>query len=265
MGVTKKLKVLIFDIETLPGEVYAFSPKIRFAAYSTWKRYPFMAQWSAAWLGGGPVMSDSVTPQEVVDRDDSRVVQSAADLLREADIVLAHNGDSFDIPWIRGRVWIHDQEPLGPIASIDTRKLSSRDFNFPHNNLDALISEKLGRRKIKTDFSWWSSIIETAEAGDFEACQRHLNKMLRYCKKDTKDLRDLFESMVPHVSRLPRLVDTTESMFCPYCGSDSLQKRGTRKKRTGAHTYQQYQCNNCKRYSSEKTNDGSHHTQVRPT
>lgn len=258
---TTALKVLVYDIETAPGEVYAFSPIIRYAPYSQWKRMPFMLQWSAAWLHGGPVVSDTVTPQEVRDRNDSRIVDSIASLVREADIVLAHNGDTFDIPWVRGRAWLNDLPPLGPVASIDTKKLSAKDFAQPHNNLDALISERLGRRKIKTDISWWSQIIETAEAGDDEACTRHLNRMLRYCRKDTRDLRDLFKTMIPHVHRLPRLVDTTDTMVCPTCGSTDLQKRG--KRRTKAFSYQQYQCNSCGRYPSEKNQDHSNDTKLR--
>jgi hypothetical protein len=260
---TKKLSVLVYDIETAPGEVYAFSPKIRFAPYSQWKRYPFMLQWSAAWLSGGKVIAETVTPEEVRNRDDSRIVDSIATLMRSADIVLAHNGDNFDIPWVRGRTWIHDLEPLGPIASIDTRKLSAFNFAQPHNNLDALIDQKLGRRKIKTDFSWWTDIIESAESGDDEACRKALSRMLRYCRKDTHDLRDLFQTMIPHVSRLPRLVDTNEAMICPFCGHDDLQKRG--KKRTAAYTYQRYQCNNCKRYPSVRTNDKTNRTDLRST
>lgn len=261
MGVTKQLTILVFDIETLPGEAYVFSPKTRFIAHSMMKRQPIMHQFSAAWLHGGGVIASSLTPKEVQARDDSRVVSEAAELLREADIVLAHNGDNFDIPWIRGRLWVNDLEPLGPVASIDTKRLSAKDFAMMHNNLDSLIQQKLGRNKIKTDFSWWRNIVETADAGDFEACQKHLNKMLRYCKKDTRDLRDLFQTMIPHVHRLPRLVDTTDSFICPYCGSSDLQMRG--KKRTKAYTYQQYQCNNCKRYPSDRSHDGTQRTNLR--
>lgn len=259
MGVTQKLSVLVFDLETAPGEAYMFSPKMRYIPHYMVKHLPFVTMWSAAWLHGGKVMSDCATPSEINMRDDSRVVQSMADLMREADIVLAHNGDNFDVPWIRGRCWINDLEPLGPIASIDTKKLSARDFAMPHNNLDALIQAKLGTSKIKTDFSWWKDIIELQD----EAKEKALRRMLRYCKKDTKELRDLFKTMIPHVHRLPRLVDSTDAYICPTCGSDKIQKRG--KKRTKAYTYQQFYCNHCRRYSSEKSNDRTNRTELRST
>ena len=258
----KPLKILIWDIETAPGEAYVWTAKTRFIPHSMMKRQPFMIQWSAVWFSGGKVMSDTVTPAEVVARDDARIVESMSELIREADIVLAHNGDSFDIPWVRGRAWVNDLEPLGPVTSIDTKKMAARDFYLMHNSLDALIEIRLKRNKIKTDFSWWRDIIEHAEAGALDKCQKALNRMLRYCRKDTRDLRDLFNTMIPHVARLPRMIDTNGAIVCPHCGSTDLHKRGI--KRTGAFSYQRYQCNECRRYPSFRTNDKVHRTDLRP-
>lgn len=256
------LKVLVYDIETAPGEAYVWSAKTRFVPHAMMKRQPFMIQWSAAWLHGGKVISDSATPPEVDLREDARIVEAIGEMIRDADLVLAHNGDNFDIPWVRGRTWANDLKPLGPVASIDTKKLAAKDFYLMHNNLDALLEMKLGRNKIKTDFSWWKDIIEKADAADWKGCQKALDRMERYCRKDTRDLRDLFKTMIPHVARLPRLVDADGGMVCPHCGSMDLQKRGV--KRTNAYNYQRYQCNSCKRYPSVRTNDKLHRNDLRP-
>lgn len=246
--VTRKHRILVYDIETAPGLAYVWRAKTTWIPDSMMKQSPFMLMWAAQWLDGTPIMWDAVTPEEVANQDDSRVVASIAKLMREADIVLAHNGDSFDIPWVRGRLWLNDLEPLGPIASIDTRKISARDFSFMHNNLNSLIKAKLDREKIRTDFSWWRDIMENTGA----SCQKAINRMLKYCKKDTKDLADLFKSMQAHAHRLPRLI-TSQGEVCPNCGSGDLTSRGFRQ--TKAFEYQKFQCNSCKRYCSFRTHN----------
>lgn len=257
MSVTYKLRGLVFDIETIPGEAYFFQAKTRFIPHTMVKKPPIMACWAASWIDGKQVYSDYISPKEINARDDSRIVGSIAELMREADFVVAHHGDQFDIPWVRGRAWVHDLEPLGPVASLDTKKLSSRDFAMTHNNLDALLTVKDLGNKTKTDFSWWRDLVELDSEGQAKAMRR----MLRYCKRDTKKLKELLETMIPHVNRLPRLIDTTDTMICVYCASTNIHKRG--KKRTKAYNYQQYQCNDCQGYFSDKTHDRTNMTRAR--
>lgn len=260
MSVTYKLRGLVWDIETVPGEAYFFQAKTRFIPHTMVKEPPIMACWAAQWIDGGKVKSDYLTPKEIDARDDSRIVDSVANLLRQADYVVAHNGDQFDVPWVRGRSWVNDLEPLGPVATLDTKKLSARDFAMTHNSLDSLLSIKDLGSKTKTDFSWWKELVELDEEGQAKAMRR----MLRYCRKDVRKLKELLETMIPHVNRLPRLIDTTHfTMICPYCASDDVQKRG--KKRTKAYNYQQFQCNNCKRYFHDKTHDRTNTTRARST
>lgn len=259
-----RLNIVVFDIETAPGEVYAFDPRIRWAPSSQWKRVPFMLQWSAVYLNQKKIRYDSVTPEEVRQRDDSRVAASCGDTLRDADITVTHNGDMFDLPWLRDRLWLHGLEPLEPKVSIDTRKLAKRNFGLTHNSLEHLARLRLASEKTKTDLSWWTDIIETAEAGDDETCQKRLNRMLKYCQKDTRLLKELFETMVPYVDRLPRLADQTAGRgnVCPFCDSSHMHKRG--KRRTPTYNYQRYQCQVCKRYSTSRWHDGSHTAGLKP-
>ena len=213
-----------------------------------------MLMWSARYLGQKKIHTDCVTIDEAQARQDARVVESITNLMNESDIVMAHNGDGFDIPWIRGRGWVNGTEPLAPVVSIDTKTRAARDFKLTHNNLDVLARLKGYRQKDKTDFSWWSEIL----AGN----EKMLRKMHRYNRKDVNILHDVYESMIPYLTRLPRLVDG-QGMVCPWCGSTDLQKRG--KKRTNAFTYQRWRCNGCGRYPSERSHDKSNVTGLRPT
>ncbi|MGH7867674.1 MAG: hypothetical protein ACREP9_08610 [Candidatus Dormibacteraceae bacterium] len=68
---------------------------------------------------------------------------------------MAHNGDYFDIPWVKGRLLFHGLPPMRPIPTIDTKALASRHFYLNSNRLDYL-GQYLGvGKKIKTDYDLW--------------------------------------------------------------------------------------------------------------
>lgn len=197
----------------------------------------YMLSWAAKWAGKEKVYSDHLTVAETHRAKDDRIVLSLADMIREADIVVAHNGDRFDIKKVNWRVAKHKQEPLGPVRSIDTLKLSRASFGTEYHNLNELGMELCGHEKIKVDWELW----ESAKNGDEKA----MRKMVRYNRRDVTLLEEVFEAMKPYVKSLPRLVDGTGEV-CPHCGSDVLIKRGL--KHTNAASYQRYQCKQCLRY-----------------
>jgi DNA polymerase III epsilon subunit-like protein len=207
--------------------------------------------WAAQWAGQKQVLSDRQTSDEAVDKDDARIVDSLATLVRKADVVIAHNADRFDVPRLRGRLIVNDQETLGPVATIDTLKIA-RKLGFAHNNLDSLAKELGLGGKVENPPHLWDAAYEGSETA--------LKQMVRYCKHDVALLAQLFERLRPHATQLRRLVDG-DGVFCPYCGSTSYQKRG--KVRTQASTTQKYQCQECDRYFKDKTGDAAKR-QMRP-
>lgn len=261
MGVTYRHKILVFDIETSLGEAYFFHPKVRFITHKMVKENPIMLCWAASFIGEDEVHSEMLTVTELKKRDDGRIVKKLAELMQEADYVLAHNGDQFDIPWVRGRLWANglDEQPLGYVQSIDTKKAAAKDFRLPHNNLEALARHRGFGLKDKMDLDDWIAIAK----GD----HTRLKKMQEYNIGDVRILRDVFESMLPHMERLPRLVSTTEEFSCPWCGNDvkNMQKRGV-KKHSPAYSYQRYWCKppkGCGRYPREKTHDRTNQSSLR--
>jgi len=237
----KPYSVLFYDIETAPMVSYLWNPKVSFVPKHMNIKDSFMLTWAAKWGHMTTVKSAHMATHELHKQDDSRVVLELANLMRKADIVVAHNGDRFDLKRVNGRVALHGQEPLGSVKTIDTLKLSRASFGFAYHNLDYLAQTFLGERKIKTDFDLWTESMHGDEAA--------MRRMVKYNKQDVLLLERVFEAIKPYVKSLPRMVTGT-GVRCPHCGSSNYQSRGT--KETNAFTYAQFQCNKCKRYFRHK-------------
>ena len=237
-----QLKVLIYDIETAPLLAHVWHPFGDFVGQDQMLHDTFMLTWSAKWYGEPEIFHDRLTGKEAIAQEDMRLVSSLASLMREADLIVAHNGDRFDALHVNTRLAVARLEPIGPKNSIDTLKLAKANFKFARNTLDYLMYVFLGRRKIKTEFDWWRK----AYQGDEEM----LEKMDVYCRNDVTGLEGVFDAMKPYVKGLKRLYNGP-GFRCPSCGSEHLQKRGFH--RTQVSTFQKWQCQNCSRYSRSKS------------
>jgi DNA polymerase elongation subunit (family B) len=251
-SVVHPLRILYFDTETSPMLAYVWGPKADWIPHNQIVHQSFLFCWAAKWGHEKQLRSDKLTSNETKVRDDTRIVESLASLVREADVVIAHNSDGFDVPVLNSRVMIQGLEPLGPVESVDTLKLARRSFRFSHNKLDALARYLGIGEKIRTDFELWERVYQ----GDELAMQQ----MLRYCRHDVVLLEQVFEKLRPYAKGLKRLVDG-EGSFCPNCGSTDYQRRGFR--RTNAGNFARYQCNRCQRYFKDKTSDAGK-SQMRP-
>ena len=125
----KAAKVLVFDIETLPIVGYFWSLKMRgYLSPKNIIKETCVLSWAAKWLNDTEIMSDILTPEEALERNDERILMGIWDLFEEAEIVIAHNGDRFDISKLNGRWWKYDINPPTPYQSVDTLKQSFRNF-----------------------------------------------------------------------------------------------------------------------------------------
>lgn len=236
----KKLKVLYVDVETAPLLSYLWRANQQWVPHEFMETTYFLICWSAQFADSTKMHSGVLTPKEALAQDDIRIAAELADLVREADVVVAHNADQFDLPTITTRLMLRGLEPLGPYRTIDTLKIAKRDLNMPYNNLDHL-AEALGLgKKRDTKFELWRRCIQ----GEKKA----LSEMLRYNKHDVVLLIGVFDKMKRYVRNLTRLVDAEEQdeMACPHCGSDELIGRGYY--RTQASNFHKLQCKGCGRY-----------------
>lgn len=221
---------------------YHWQAKTEYIAYDFNVTDFFMLSWSAKWRGDEWIYSDVLTGAEALAQDDARIVQSLADMIREADVIVAHNGDAFDIPKLNARLVVLGLEPIPPTQSIDTKALSARNFKLAYNKLDYLGEKLVGDRKIDTGgFELWLRCIH----GDKKA----LLEMVTYNEQDVVLLEKIFEKMLPYVKTIPRLIvpEPGGSLdVCPFCGSSDRTRRGF--KHTTAASYPRFQCNECGRY-----------------
>ena len=80
----------------------------------------FCLAWSAKWLYKDEILGSVLTPEEIEKEDDSRIMGELWNLMNEADVVVTHNGNKFDIPRINSRFLINDFPPYTPVFSVDT-------------------------------------------------------------------------------------------------------------------------------------------------
>lgn len=230
-------KVLVLDIETLPLKSYHWSLWKQNIAHSQIISDWCMATWSAKWLNDDVVYSGKVTPQEALDRDDKRISKEIWLMLEDADVVIAHNGEKFDLPRLNTRFILNGLNPPLSYQSIDTLKLARRKFSFSSNKLD-YVGEILGLgKKINTDFDLWKGV----DRGD----QESIDKMEEYNKRDVTLLEEVYLKLAKWMPSHPNLgiyVDTDETL-CPCCTSSNLVEKGEYVTMVGV--YQTYRCNNC--------------------
>lgn len=241
----KEAKILLFDIETSPSLAYVWgiwqqdiSPEF---LINDW----FMLSWSAKWLYEKEIMSDVLTSEEVLNQDDKRICESIWKLLNEADIVIAHNGDKFDVKKLNARFLIHNIILPTPYITIDTLKHAKKTFALTRNTLDS-IAELLGLDgKIKTDRKLWLDCMK----GKKEA----LKALQVYCDRDVELLEEVYLRLRPYMKGHPNvnLYNENNEIKCASCASTDLIEDGVYS--TSTTIYQAYRCNSCGSISRSRT------------
>ena len=230
-------KILLFDIETTPMEVFVWGLfGNKYIQHGNVIKDWNVLSWSAKWLFDSTVMSDVQTAKEAINRDDNRVLEGIWDLLNRADIVVAHNGDRFDIKKLNTRFYLNGYEPTSPYRSIDTLKSIKKSFAFSSNRLDYLGKLITNKGKISTNFKLWTDCLE----GKSEA----LSNMLAYNEEDVRLLEEVYLEIRSWIKPHPNLGVHCNGSVCPTCSSEDIISNG-RYYTTNTNKYQSYRCNDC--------------------
>jgi uncharacterized protein YprB with RNaseH-like and TPR domain len=92
-------------------------------------------------------------------QNDKKMLEQFVKVANEADELVGHNGDRFDLPWIRTRCLLHNIPMFPNYTTVDTLKVSRSKFKFNSNKLD-YIAQVLGiGKKIHTGFDLWKKIV----------------------------------------------------------------------------------------------------------
>lgn len=162
------------------------------------------------WLGG-------VTKVIACDHQSERsLLLKLKKLLNEADVVIAHNGDAFDIRKINARFIVHKISPPSQYRTIDTKKEAKKIAYFDSNSLNNLgIDMGEGEKMKHRGFDMWK--------GAMNGVQKDWDDMKRYNKRDVDLLERVYLRLRPWIATRQSRSDGKQ---CPKCHSDNVQFSG---------------------------------------
>ena len=230
-------KVLLFDIETAPMQAYVWGRWKQNIALSETISEWFVICWSAKWLYSNEMMSGCLTPEEAVGEDDYRIVKDLWKLFDEADIIVAHNGNYFDIPKMNSRFIVHDLPAPSPYFKVDTYYTAKKQFGFSSNKLDALAGYFNIPCKLDTSFELWRDCLNGS--------QEALNYMVEYNKRDVEILEQVYLKLRPYIKGHPNVSNLIDEDCCSVCGSKQLTVMKDKYYYNSVSKYQLYRCNCC--------------------
>ena len=219
----KTPKILLIDIETSLTTAFVWGPGygINVLPADIVEDDPWIIIcYAAKWLLGGEIFGECVTSDEAKRKDDLRVVSTIWDLMEEADIIIAQNGDKFDIRKINARFLSNGfSGPPSSYQTIDTLKQSRKIQSPGSHKQDELAKQFKLTRKKKTDRELWVRCYY----GEQEA----LDYMFEYCKGDTETLEGVYLYLRPWMTSHPNLALFCDSNMeiCNHCMAVVDKKR----------------------------------------
>lgn len=178
----REQRILIYDIETSfnIGWFWRTGYKLNITPAQIIKERAIICI-SYKWLGDNQVYNLVWDKNQ----DDRFLLEQFIEVMNEADMLVAHNGDRFDLKWIKTRALMHRLPMLIDYPQFDTLKVAKKKFNFQSNTLD-YISKILGAGgKIKTNIDLWIDIILKKD-------KKALQDMLDYCDEDVRQLEHVY-------------------------------------------------------------------------
>jgi len=228
-------KVLLFDIETSPNIGYCWGKYeqdiIKFVEERT------VICFAYKWLDKKTVKAHSLrdmTPRQLAVKLHS--------LFDDADVIVGHNGDAFDIKMSNSFFLLHGLAPNSPYKTADTLKIARSKFKFNSNKLNDL-GQFLGLgKKVETGgFQLWLDCMANKTRG--------WNKMIKYNKQDVVLLEEVYIKLRSWATTTPNLVEKRGNI-CPTCGSNKVHHRGWNLTQT--YKKQRLQCRECGRWFAGK-------------
>ena len=175
-------------------------------------------------------------------QDDKQMLEEFLAIANQADEMVHHNGDKFDLPWFKTRCLFHGLIPLPDYKCADTLQWARRKFYFNSNKLN-YIAKYLGLGgKIKTEFGLWKEIVLNKNP-------KSMKLMCDYCKRDVILLEEVWArlSQVVSVKTHAGVLAGGPKWSCPHDGSLNVAVSKTKVTANGTVQYQM-RCGDCGRY-----------------
>ena len=208
----KNIKRLFFDIETSPMIVYSWRTGWKINIHTN----NIIEDWriiciSYKWEGEDKVH----TVRWDKNKCDKKLLKDFLKIANQADEMIAHNGDRFDIKKIRTRCIYHRIPMFPKYRTLDTLKKAKSGFNFNSNRLDYIAKFLgVGAKLEHEGFNMWVKCMQ----GDKQA----LDNMVEYCEMDIIVLEDVFNELQNYILNNTH-TGTILGGFkheCPNCASE---------------------------------------------
>lgn len=226
---SRDLKVLLLDLELTYAIYYAFpSKKPQYLSSRQVKQHQSCVCGAWKWLDETSVQSIATTTG-----NDSSIAKKLHKVMTDADIIVAHNADAFDIKHANTMFINHGLGPIPETKSIDTLKVARKYFAFSGNDLDSL-SKRFGG-KGKSDKPDWIKLTERDK--------KEIAKATKYCEGDVRELERVFIALRPYISKMPHLKLSSVPTECPCCKSKRVISKGSAF--DGYRMYKRMKCQEC--------------------
>ena len=242
-------RILILDVERLDGITQQHwwdrgDLKNRYIHHETVIREPRTTIVCAKWYDQPDVMRFA----EWDEGGRGEFLKRVHGLMSEADIIVGHNLDNADVPWLKGDLYMPrighpyrpNFKPVAPFKTVDTLKVMRTQFKSgaPFKSLDAVC--KILGHPGKTDH-YEREAMERAVAGIVEDQQRETE----YCAGDVIATQWLYDWERPHIKNHPALtVDGQEKLdTCRPCGAKT--KRIAKRWAADVFSYTMDRCTKC--------------------
>jgi DNA polymerase elongation subunit (family B) len=238
-------EILLFDIENCPSLGWYYDLYKEGNIVGTKSNW-YMLSFAYKWLGEKTVHTHALPDFKGYKRnkeDDEALVTKLHEIMSQADIIIGHNVDRFDIRKANARFIKHGLPPVKPYKTVDTLKIAKRVGYFDSNRLDALGQYLgVGRKLPHTGFDLWRGCM----SGDMKSWAI----MRKYNAQDVTLLEKVYLKLRPWGPHPNVNIVNQQTNACPKCGSKMLQKRGFKYTRTSEA--QQYFCLSCHAWPTGK-------------
>jgi hypothetical protein len=235
-------RVLLVDIETAPIIMASW---VLWEASAVWvERDTYIMCVAYKWQHEKTIRVLALPDYAGYERNrhcDKKLCADLWKLLDQADVVVAHNGNAFDIKKINSRLAVHGHHSPSSYKKVDTLQIARSVFKFDSNKLDNLgryLGE--GRKIPNTGAALWRGCCD----GDAKSWQ----VMKRYNKQDVALLQRCYDRLKGWAPNHPNLNIISGRDACQTCQSTNVKKRGPLPVKGGFK--QRFQCSDCGSWST---------------
>jgi hypothetical protein len=240
-------RILILDVERLPGITQQYwwdraDLNNRYIHNDTFVSHPRTTVVCAKWYDD----PDVIRLAEWDKGGRKKFLRRVYRLLEQCDILVGHNVDNADLPWLRGDLHVEaGMPPLPPFKTVDTLKVLRQQFKAgaPFKSLDAFCQVLgLPGKTDRYDREAMERAVSQASAEDRE-------RLTDYCAGDVIATQGLLDWLRPFIKNHPALFVTGKDKLtvCHRCGHDTepIAKRYV----ANVLTYSMRRCTACEAYS----------------